>query len=380
MNPEPNHQERAHAEFSPSQLKYLKQCAGYHGKDNDSDASQMGTRIHEALEIQDPSKLQSDKEHEIYEIALREENDLYVNAFGSVDDVTIIKEERMTIEIDAKSEMFGTADIVALRDDVALCADYKTGISMIDEPRDNWQARAYALGIFQKYESVNTVHFAFIIPQRNEVLVGSFTRSEDLEWLRSEISEVVRRAEITRPKWAAGAIDMDELSPNVNCRFCRHEDTCPALVGVCVEVAKRYKPDLIPDGTLHVSEINDPDHIAKLFIVAKIVEEWASHVKYKATTMAKEGVELKGLKLRSLGSRVSVKDPVGLLEDAMKRGLQLYDVLECSNISVSRLVDRLTADAARGTKTKIEQDYYSTLESTGVIEKTEVNYALTVVK
>jgi hypothetical protein len=380
MSNEPNHQERAHAEFSPSQLKYLKQCAGYHGKDGNSDASQMGTRIHEALEIRDPSKLQSDKEHQIYEVALREEDELYVTAFGSIEEVTIIKEERMVIQIDAKSEMFGTADIVAYRDDIALCADYKTGISIIDEPRDNWQAKAYALGIFQKYEAINTVHFAFIIPQRNEVLVGSFTRNEDIEWLRSSISEVVRNAETTRPKWATGAIDMDELSPNVNCRFCRYEDKCPALVGVCIEVAKRYKPELIPEGTMHVSETNDPDHIAKLFIVAKIIEEWASHVKHKAVAMAKEGIELKGLKLRSLGSRVNVKDPVGLLEDAMSRGLQLYDVLECSTISVSKLSDRLTVDAARGTKSKIEQEYYSTLESSGLIEKSEVNYTLTVAK
>ena len=124
MDQEINHAERAHAEFSPSQLKYLNQCAGYHGKDGNSDASQMGTRIHEALEIRDPSKLQSDKEHEIYEIALREEDELYVTAFGSIEEVTIIKEERMAIQIDAQSEMFGTADIVAYRDDIALCTSF----------------------------------------------------------------------------------------------------------------------------------------------------------------------------------------------------------------------------------------------------------------
>lgn len=380
MKSEPNHQERAHAEFSPSQLKYLHQCPGYHGKDGDSEASKMGTRIHEALEIRDPSKLQSEKEHDIYDTALREEEELYTTAFGDLEGVTVIKEERMVIQIDAKSEMFGTADIVAYRGDTALCADYKTGISMIDEPRDNWQAKAYALGVFQKYPEIDIVHFAFIIPQRNEVLIGSFERHPDMDRLRADISAVVRNAETTRPKWAAGTIDMDDLAPNTNCRFCRYEDTCPALVGVCIEVAKRYKPSLLPEGTLHASETEDPAHIAKLFIVAKIVEEWASHIKFKAVTMAKEGIELPGLKMRSLGSRVIVKDPTGVLEDAIGRGLQLYDVLECSNISVSQLCDRLTANAARGTKSKIERDYYEHLEATGVIEKTEVNYTLTQAK
>ncbi len=375
----PNHQDRDHAKFSPSQLKCLHECAGYHGRDGNSEASLMGTRIHEALEIRDPSTLKSEKEHEIYEIALREEEELYMSCFGDLADVTVIKEMKMTISIDAETPMFGTADIVAFKDDVALCADYKTGISMIDEPRDNWQAMAYVLGIFQKYPQINTVHFAFIIPQRNEVPVGSFLRDEE-QSLRKNISEVVRRAEVTRPKWDSKSMDMDDLNPNMNCRFCRYEDTCPALVGVCLEIANRYAPQLLPEGTLHVSDTDNPDHIAKLFIVARIVEDWASHVKLKAITMAKEGIELKGLKMRSLGARTIVKDPTAILEDAISRGLQLYDVLECSSISVSNLCDRVTAHAARGTKTKAEREYYDDLESCGAITKSEVNYTLTPIK
>ena len=67
MSNQPDHQSRGHAEFSPSSLKYVAACAGYEGRDGTSPAAEMGTRIHEALEIFDPSVLHTEQEHEIYE-------------------------------------------------------------------------------------------------------------------------------------------------------------------------------------------------------------------------------------------------------------------------------------------------------------------------
>jgi len=380
MSQEINHAERAHAEFSPSQLKNLKQCAGYKGRDGTSEASEMGTRIHEALEIRDPSNLKSEKEIDIYDAAIIEEENLLLNAFGDKE-YTLIREERLTIHIDAKSEMFGTADIIATSGDVALIADYKTGISEIDEPRDNWQAKAYALGVFQKYHNVNTVHFAFIVPQRNEVPYGMFDRAQDMDTLRSEISEVVRIAEVTRPKWNTNSVDIDDVSPSVNtCRFCRYEESCPALGAICVSVAKKYKPELLPSGEIHVSNIDDPETLARMYIVAKIVEDWASHVKFKVQTLSNQGVEFPYLKRRSLGARTTVKDPAAVAQYAMAHGLELYDVFEASNISVTKLAEKYSADAPRGTKSKMQDSFVEDLIDNGFVEKGEVNYTLSIVK
>ena len=336
MNTEPNHADRAHAEFSPSQLKPLSKCAGYHGRDTSSAASEMGTRIHEALEIRDPSKLLNDKEVEIYDAMIKEEDMLFMNAFGGTDGVEIIREKRLSMGIEAVSAMFGTVDVMALCDDVALCIDYKTGISQIDEPLDNWQAKAYSLGIFQEYPRVQSIHFAFIVPQRGETPYGRFERESDELRIHAEVSEVVRKAETTRPKWEDGTIDMDDLNPSVNaCRFCRHEEECPALGGVAIEIAKRYgKPGLLPAGSIHVSDIQDPDKLSKLYIVAKIVGEWADHVKFRVISLAKEGVEFPDLKKRNLGARTSVKDATALVEAAIEHGLEMYDIFESSTISV----------------------------------------------
>jgi hypothetical protein len=380
MNQEVNHADRAHAEFSPSQLKNLKQCPGYHGRDGSSAASEMGTRIHEALEIRDPSSLQTEKEVDIYDVCVREEDLLFQNAFFGYDGVTINREERLVIQIDAKSEMFGTADVIAHKDNVCLIVDYKTGISEIDEPIDNWQAKAYALGVFQKYPAIDTVHFAFIVPQRYEVPYGQFLRS-DMEALRADISKVVVAAETTRPKWAAGTMDIDDVNPSVNCcRFCRYEDSCPALGAICIDIAKRYKPALLPEGDIHVSNIDDPATLSMMFIVAKIVEDWASHVQFKVKAMADQGVEFPNLKRRSLGARMSVVDASGLAQYAMAKGLELYDIFEASNISVNKLAEKFANSAPHGKKTKYEKEFTEELIDGGFVKKGEVNYTLSIIK
>jgi hypothetical protein len=70
-----NHADRGHAEFSPSALKYLSACAGFQGKEGTSEAAEKGTRIHEALEVRDPSALHDQEEVELYEktVELEEE-------------------------------------------------------------------------------------------------------------------------------------------------------------------------------------------------------------------------------------------------------------------------------------------------------------------
>ncbi len=77
-----NHSERAHAEFGPSSLKYVATCAGYHGKEGTSGAAEKGTRIHEALEVRDPSALHDEEEVKLYEAILADEEEILNGVFG----------------------------------------------------------------------------------------------------------------------------------------------------------------------------------------------------------------------------------------------------------------------------------------------------------
>lgn len=380
MNPvtdTPNHTDRAHAEFSPSALKYLHTCPGFHGKDGSSAAADMGTRIHEALEVRDPSTLQSEEEVEIYDQLLKDEEEVFQYVFGGTEGVTIIREARLTLEIDALTPTFGTCDIVAIdsHGEVALVADYKTGISFIDPPRENWQAKAYTLGVFQAYPNVKTIHFAFLVPRNGGVIVGSFDRSE-MQTLRNEISDAVRNAEQTRPKWEAGTMDIDDLGPSHNCRFCRHEDHCPALGAVSVEIARRAKPGIIPDGIIRASEVENPEVMAKLYLVARIVEEWASGIKFKAMSMMLAGVELPGLRLKSMGTPLEVKDNINLANLARQHGLTDEEILETANLSLNKLGEVLGAKAPRGMKGKTIDTFREEAVELGVVSEGKTKYTL----
>lgn len=379
MNPETaiiNHTDRAHAEFSPSALKYLHTCAGFHGKDGSSAAADMGTRIHEALEVRDPSALQSEEEVEIYDQLLKDEEEVFQYVFGDDDDfVKVYREMRLTLDLDAETPTFGTCDIVAHDGKTALVADYKTGISFIEPPRENWQAMAYTLGVFQANEGIQTIHFAFLVPRNGGVITGTFERSEMFS-LRERVSDIVRRAETTRPKWEAGTMDIDDLGPTHSCRFCRHEDHCPALGAVSVEIARRVKPGMIPDGTIRASEVEDPEVMAKLYSVARIVEEWASAIKFKALSMVLGGTELPGLRLKSMGTPLVVDDNVNLANLAKQHGLTGEEILETANLSLNKLGELLGGKAPRGQKGRTMETFREEAVELGVVSEGKTKYTL----
>ena len=380
MNPETviNHTDRDHAEFSPSALKYLHKCPGFHGHDTTNAAAEMGTRIHEALEVRDPSALQSEEEVTIYEQLIKDEEEVFDYVFHGAGEVEISREMRLHLELDATTPTFGTCDIVAVCSvsGVALVADYKTGISNIDPPRENWQAKAYTLGVFQTFPGVDVIHFAFLVPRNGGVIVGSFYRHE-VNTLRNEISDVVRVAEQTRPKWETGEMDIEDVNPSVNCRFCRHEDHCPALGAVAVEVARRIDPGLLPPGPIRSSEVEDPETMAKLYHVAKIVENWASGIKFKALSMVLEGTQLPGLALRNMGTPKVVEDNVNLANLATQRyGLSMDELLAAASLSIGPITKAIQANAPRGKKGARGDEFLSDAMDLGVIVEGKTRYTL----
>lgn len=369
MNPElPDHSDRAHAVFGPSSLKYYAKCAGYHGRDGTNPAAEMGTRIHEALEVRDPSALQSELEHELYERMLQDELEVFEQLFHGSTSVTTLREHRLVLDLPTvQTPVFGTADIVAYDGPVGLSLDYKSGVSKIDDVRDNWQAKAYTVGMFQMFPFLERINFVFLIPQRREVLVDCFTRDE-LPRLVEEISAVIRVAEATRPKWSEGAPDIEELGPSTNCRFCRHEDTCPALGAVAVAVARKYNPLGIPAGPIDSTNLSDPQTIGKLYVIAKILEEWASGIKRKAVLLAESGVEFDELKLRSLGSLKKTVDNSGLAELAMQHGLSHDEIIDAASLSLSQLSEVIGQKTARGRKTSAIQSFEHDALDRGLVE------------
>jgi hypothetical protein len=366
----PNHSDRGHAEFSPSSLKYVAKCAGYHGKDGSNAAAEMGTRIHEALEVNDPSALHNEEELAIYEKIQEMEAEFLSNFSG-------ISEEHNEIQVDVAlngTATWGTCDrFLILKNGDAIMADYKTGISIIDPPQNNWQAKAYVVGAFQKFPEVEQITFVFYVPQHNQSLHHTFNRASDYDSLIEELSAVILKAEATRPKWVGGKPPIEDLTPTPNCRFCRHEDICSALGGLVLEVAKKIDPQL-PD--VDIENTEDPAILEELWSIAKVVSNWSDRLRARAVELAKNGMEFPSLRLRSMGATKKVIDNHKLVDIAREFGIDPEMVLETATISVSKISKVAAENAAKSEKKKISQDFVDACQNAGIIETSDTRYTL----
>lgn len=374
MNPESvNHSERAHAEFGPSSLKYVAGCAGYHGKEGTSDAAEKGTRIHEALEVRDPSALRDEEELELYEQIVEMEKEFMGNFSGIAKE---FNEIQVIIQLNGV-ETWGTCDrFLILKNGNAVMADYKTGISIIDPPEKNWQAKAYVVGAFQQFEEINEITFVFYVPQHRASLAHTFERDRDLQPLIAELSSIIKEGERVRPMWENGTPTISDCRPTQNCRFCRHEENCPALGAICFDIAERVSPEMLPDGDIRSSDVADPAVLEKLFTVAKIVENWAQSIKHKATALALTGHEFEDYKLRSMGSLKKTTEKNYLAQLAVKYGLDMTDVIEASDLSLSRMSSAIRAKTDKGKKTFIVDQFESEAIDLGIVEVGPTRYSL----
>lgn len=375
------HSDRGHAEFSPSSLKYVAACPAYHGKDGSSAAAEMGTRIHEALEIRDPSALHNEEEVDIYEQCCQME-DTYLHTYYDHWDVVDCHEDlveqhyevQVDVELDGTST-YGTCDRLSIYGNYAVLADYKTGISTIDVPHANMQAIAYTIGVFQKYPQLDNIMFAFYVPQRHsEPLEGEFKRSE-LPSLIEVLSNVIKEGTRVRPMWGGGQCPpAGECNPTQNCRFCRHEDRCPALGGLVLDVASNLKRQDFTN--INIEAVDDPAAIEELWNISKIVEAWAKRLRTRAVEMAQNGTEFPSLRLASMGAPKKVVDNRKFLQIAMDMGVDESDALAQASFPIKKVADLVGATAERGTKGEVCAEFLDACDEHGVLEKQKERFTL----
>ena len=365
------HSERGHAEFSPSSLKYCAGCSGYKGREGTNAAAEMGTRIHEAIEINDPSNLQSEEEVSIFSEIIADQNEYLQNYAGK--ELTESHAE-IILDIELKgTSTYGTCDFLNVYEGkTGVLIDYKTGISVIDTPDKNWQSKAYTVGCFQRFPDLETIDFVFFIPQRNEILSHRFKR-EDLDQMIDELSAVILAAERVRPKWDKGRPELSELTPTVNCRFCKFEDVCPALGGLVVDVAKKINPQL-PD--VDLDSVTDPFVVEDLWAIAKIVSAWADRFKKRAVELAKDGVEFPNLRLKSTGGTRKITDNQTFLNIASEYGVGTEDILAQVNLPLAKIAKAVGSSADRGEKQKIADEFIAQCETAGIVEKSPPRQSL----
>jgi len=355
----PDHSDRDHAEFSPSSLKYVAKCPAYEGRsDDDTESSSMaaaekGTRIHEALEIRDPKALHDDEEVQIYDDIVKME----AGVFDSLpmptgrDDFVDLHEIRLNIMLHLGLHTFGTCDRFSYWEnaDIAIMGDYKTGISRIDPPGENWQAKAYVAGAFQKFPQINHIEFIFYVPFHDGTSVSENMRHtfhrDNLPRLIDELSDVISKGVATRPKWkfdpegnVIGQPTLDDCGPSPSCRFCAHQDHCPAMGALVASVARTANPSLASE-YLFDPESNEPEEVEKRYFIAKIVGSWADQQKRKAVQFAKDGMEFPSLVLGSMGAITNVLENDRFIDICVEFGLAGSDIVDVMTVPFAKVRD-----------------------------------------
>ena len=372
--------ERPHSEFGPSGLKSLKQCRGFKNHGNKSAASEKGDRIHWALENDDPSELLDEDEHDIYlqcRADMAEAREMVENLAGRPLD----KNQELRLQIDLGCvKTFGTADVVDIAGEYCLLGDYKSGVSHIDSPPENLQSMAYAIGVFQMFPSVNKIYGFFSVPARHETPSGWYVREHLTEYIET-VGRLIMEAAYVRRIWAQnGDIPLELLTPGDQCRYCIHgmENRCPALGALVFDVVKRYDAGgaLPPEGSIHGSDIDDPETLSRMLPLADIAEKWANGVKYRAKEVAMRDGRFPGYIIKSMGSPREISDPVALKEFAEGCGLEIDELLKAATFSLSGLTKIVSAKAPRGQKQDAVRQFEEGLELFGALTRKPERFSL----
>ena len=369
-----------HAKFSPSQLKYFKSCPGYGPNNTTNEAAEAGTRIHEALELDDDSKLQS--EWELYMAGKCREVILAIIRKHKLQNAQDLREVRLAINAGSFST-YGTCDRLFIDGDRAIAADYKTGRGKIDDAEENWQCFAYTAGVFQKFPHIQTVDFYLITPQRDEVSYAKFHRLQ-LSRLLRDIDNVLEGATKAHAYWQNGkAPPIEMLHQNSDvCRYCRFADQCPKNKVLAIEVAKKYAPDILLPDAIHGSDNDDPEQIAAMMKIIPIVEAWAGGVKKKARYMAiEQGIQLPGYEITTRAGKRTITDAKAAFELAVARGVTPEQFISAIKaVPVGDYEDLISSTAPRGTKQTVIESVMMDLYARGGLKISEESQSLTEVK
>ena len=349
------HADRSHSKISPSRLKSLEICPSYaddpHARVHPDTAE--GTLCHEALDTGDDSHLTTD-EQRAWVMMCREytgelERDHYPHP---------LREQRLEVT----EGIWGFADLIMLSADEKSGAliDYKFGANSQEDAETNPAAQAYALGMFKRWPTLESVDVHYLYPRRDEINRAEYHRSQ-MPKLELRVSTIIARANGQPERFA---------HPDV-CQWCGNKPTCPALHKEMLPIALRYAQAKglalppIPDFSL----VKDPQTWSRLMGLAPVFEAVADSIKRHAIEFRQQsGTEIPGYEMRQRTGRKTVNNALIAWEVAKQEGLTQQEFLSAVDISAKRLADAAGEKAPRGQKAKKIAEFKGKLRDTGCLE------------
>lgn len=320
-----------HARYSPSKLEALEKCPCFESDnamrtEKDLGAATEGTMLHDAMENDDPSNLESEEQMWAYESCQEYIKQVIATCPGKY---RVLREAKSTI----KGLTWGFADLTIIDYTLKIIhvLDYKFGRTAVDHAEYNLQLRAYGVGMFERFKSFKHLHLHLVAPRIPDFTDAVFSR-DVITVTRERINNIILSAADVFKKPCGGEW----------CGFCTNKPRCEVITKAVEGVVRGAGFLELPENFLPET-IMSPEDRAKSLLLARILPDWCKLVKQMNTSAVLEfGEEIPGFSLRRRAGSVSVSDAQSVLRAVTSRLGFTHEQLLVSgvaSVSISKLAD-----------------------------------------
>jgi CRISPR/Cas system-associated exonuclease Cas4 (RecB family) len=311
-----------------------------------SDDADSGTRIHNALEMEDSAGL-SDEELEMFEQCKSQCKRSIDSILNDLNHIRIVSRETRLWFHDKVS---AKVDVIGLQGNQALILDYKTGRGEVTNPVGNYQLMVAAVCARWEY-SVDYVTTGIIQPHASrEPLLANYDKTA-LDDAEEVIEQALHEVSLANAPLVPG---------EKQCKYCKAAAICPALRRE-VEVLSMTTTTQAP------GEVISPTDIASILDRIGAAKKAIASIESTAKKMLEEGVEIPGWELSPGSKRREVVNVSGLLDQCVGIGVKESDFIAKVDIGIGD-VEKILKQAS-GKKGKEFDSFSKTFLSPFVIEK-----------
>lgn len=223
-------------------------------------------------------------------------------------------------------EGFGTGDCVIIADRTLTVVDFKYGMGVLLEAKDNPQMQCYALGaldLFEDLYDIEEVSMAIFQPRKGNVSISTIRKSELLSWGETVLAPAAELAYRGEGEFKAGE----------HCRFCRIKTTCRKRAEYNMALAKY---------DCQMPERLTETEIETILAKADSFASWISDIKDYALEKALSGKAWKGWKLVEGRSTRRYLNDDAVADKVQKAGFDPYEHKVLGVTAMTRMLGKKT--------------------------------------
>lgn len=206
-------------------------------------------------------------------------------------------------------EGYGTGDCIIVADEIAHIIDFKYGIGILVNAKENTQLMCYALGILENFSNlynIKRIKLSIYQPRRENIDTWEISTEDLLKWADEVLKPAAELAYAGEGEFIAGE----------HCIFCKIKDTCRERADYYMELMK-YELE-------NPEELTD-DEIALILPKVDSLIGWATDLKEYALQQALNGIKYKGFKVVEGRATRKYTDEAVVADIVEKAGYDPYE-------------------------------------------------------